>query len=116
MNAEQVREFCLSLPRTTEDLPFDESTLAFRVGQKIFALTDANTFKSLNLKCDPEKAIELREHYPKLITPGYHMNKKNWNTVWLNADLPVALIKDLIEHSYQLVLQSLPKSVRSQIS
>jgi predicted DNA-binding protein (MmcQ/YjbR family) len=111
MNLAEFREHCIRLPGFSEDLPFDENTLAFRVGGKIFALMDVDLFVSVNLKCDPERAIELREQYPG-ITPGYHMNKQHWNTVLCDGSVPHKLLLELAEHSYDLVRASLPKKVR----
>ena len=112
MNIESLRDFCLSLPAVTEDFPFDESVLVFRVGGKIFILTDVDEGRTFNAKCDPERAIELRERYPDAIQPGYHMNKQHWNTIRLDMQLDEILIRELISHSYELVLQSLPKKIR----
>lgn len=111
MTLSEFREHCIRLPGFSEDLPFDENTLAFRVGGKIFALMDVDQFESVNLKCDPERAIELREQYPG-ITPGYHMNKQHWNTVLCDGSVPHKLLLELAEHSYALVRASLPKKVR----
>jgi predicted DNA-binding protein (MmcQ/YjbR family) len=116
MHIEALRDYCLSLPKVTEDFPFDESTLVFRVGGKIFLLTDIDEGKSFNAKCDPERAIELRETYPDAIFPGYHMNKKHWNTVWLDGQLDPALLLDLIKHSYDLILKSLPAKKREELA
>lgn len=113
MNIEIFREYCLSKPHTSESLPFDDDTLVFKVLGKMFALANISGPLSVNLKCDPEKAIELREQY-ECITPGYHMNKKHWNSVLVNGTLPVQLFYDLIDHSYELVLNSIPKSKRNQ--
>lgn len=115
MDIESFRTHCLALPSVTEDFPFDEVTLALRVGGKIFALTglDAENF-SVNLKCDPDYAVELREQYSE-VQPGYHMNKKHWNTVDFSGSLDEALLRRLIDHSYELVRNSLPKSVREGI-
>ncbi len=112
MNIETFRTYCLSKKGVTESFPFDETTLVFKVGSKMFALTalDAPELK-VNLKCDPEKAISLREQYPEII-PGFHMNKKHWNTVQFNSNIGVKLFKELIDHSYDLVVQSLPKKHR----
>lgn len=107
MNIEEYREYCLSLPGTTEDLPFDENTLCFKVMGKIFSICDIDDFESINLKCDPVKAIELREIYPDIVIPGYHMNKKHWNTVIMDSSLPNKLIKEWISESYELVVQKL---------
>lgn len=115
MNIEEFREYCLAKPGVTEAMPFGEDTLVFKVGNKIFALTDINTFASINLKCHPERAVELREQY-EAIRPGYHMNKKHWNTVLLDSSLSNLLLKDLIDHSYQLVFSGLPKLTKQQIN
>lgn len=104
MNIEEYREFCLSFPGATEDLPFDENTLCFKVMGKIFSICDIEEFESINLKCDPIKAIELREIYPGIVIPGYHMNKKHWNTVIMDSALPNQLIKEWIRESYELVV------------
>ena len=109
------REYCLSKTGSTEDTPFDANTLCFRIGGKIYALLDIDLFESVNLKCDPERAIELREQYAG-VTPGYHMNKKHWNTVKLDGSVPDRLILELVDHSYKLVLQSLPKNIQSTLS
>lgn len=113
MNIEDLRLYCLSLHASvTEDFPFDEVTLVFRIGGKIFALLplDAST-PSINLKCDPIKAIELRETY-SFIKPGYHMNKKHWNTITLSELAQPELIKSLLKHSFDLIHASLPKSIK----
>lgn len=115
MNLEDFRQYCLSKPGTSEDLPFDENTLVFRVGTKIFALTNIDDpTLSVNLKCDPERAIELRENYEG-ITPGYHMNKKHWNTVVPDNTISDNLLIELTDHSYDLVLKSLKKVDRERI-
>lgn len=114
MNIESLREFCLSLRGATESFPFDEVTLVFKVGGKMFALTNLDGPLSVNLKCDPEKAIELREDFPQ-ITPGYHMNKTHWNTVQVDDSIPDQLIQEWIVESYQLIFESLPRKVRSEI-
>ncbi|MCU0430367.1 MAG: MmcQ/YjbR family DNA-binding protein [Cytophagaceae bacterium] len=111
MNIEDFRSYCLAKKGTSEDFPFDERILVFKVADKIFALTDVDDFVSINLKCDPEKALELRDRYHG-IQPGYHMNKKHWNTVSLESDVPAKLIKELIDHSYEQVLLGLSKKVR----
>jgi predicted DNA-binding protein (MmcQ/YjbR family) len=114
MNIESYREYCLSLPAVTEDTPFDQTTLAFRVGGKIFCLCDIESFEFINLKCDPLRAIELREQYPG-IRPGYHMNKKHWNSVYTDGSISDQLIQELTVHSYELIRDSLPKNVRKEI-
>jgi predicted DNA-binding protein (MmcQ/YjbR family) len=111
MDIVSFREYCLSKPGVTEDTPFDETTLCFRVGGKIFAITDIDSFESVNLKCDPERAVELRELHSGIL-PGYHMNKKHWNTVLCDGSVPQYLILELTDHSYQLILGSLPKKVQ----
>ena len=102
MNVEDIRNYCLSKNNVTESFPFGESTLVFKVTGKIFALLSLNYPLSVNLKCDPEKAIELREHYSE-ITPGFHMNKRHWNTIDAEHLLDDVLLKSLIDHSYDLV-------------
>ncbi len=114
MDLEKIREYCLSKLGVTECFPFDQQTLVFKVGGKMFALIDVETPESINVKCDPEKAIELRERYPAIL-PGYHMNKKHWNTVQLNQGLSDQLILSFLNESYQLVYQSLTKKQRSEI-
>ena len=112
MNIESFREYCLSKPATSESFPFDETTLVFKVAGKLFALTDiANAF-SINLKCNPEKCIELREHYD-CVQPGYHMNKKHWNTILVDGSVGEELLKEWIDLSYNLVVLSLTKSQRA---
>ena len=117
MNIESFRKYCLAFPGVEETTPFGPDTLVFKVMGKAFALTglDAEEF-SVNLKCDPERALELREHYPEEIIPGWHMNKRHWNTVFFERGLGDALLKDLIIHSYQLVVQNLPRKVREELS
>lgn len=119
MDLEQLRNLCLSFPHTDEYLPFDENTLAFRVGGemgKIFCLVPLDSIErpSANLKCDPEKAIELRESYDA-VQPGYHMNKKHWNTIYLEEEPGDKLIASWVEHSYQLVYQSLTLKLRKAL-
>lgn len=109
MNIEEFREYCMSKPGVTEEFPFGENTLVFKVMGKMFALTNLDGDWSLNLKCDPERAIELREKFPA-IQPGYHMNKVHWNTVMMDGSLNKKLILELMDHSYQLVADKIPKS------
>jgi len=108
MNIEDIREYCLKKNSVTESFPFDETTLVFKVKNKMFALTNIESPLSINLKCDPEKAIELRERYPT-VKPGYHMNKKLWNTVDIDGSLNDSLIKEWIDDSYKLIVEKLPK-------
>ncbi len=114
MNIEDFRAYCLSKKGVTEAFPFDGNTLVFKVGGKMFALLDVDTFESVNLKCDPERAIELRERYAA-VEPGYHMNKKHWNTVRMDGSLPDALIREWVDDSYDLVFGKLPKQVKERI-
>lgn len=112
MNIETFRELCLKKPGTTEETPFGPGTLVFKVMRKMFALTDLNTFESVNLKCDPERAVELREEHEG-IRPGWHMSKVHWNTVLTDGSVKDALIRELLDHSYALVVASLPKKVQT---
>ena len=98
MNIEQFRSICLSLNDVTEELPFGPDTLVYKVKGRIFALADLELFQSINLKCDPEQAIELRERY-HAVQPGYHMNKQHWNTVLMDNSVPDRLIKEWIVNS-----------------
>ena len=114
MNIEEIRAYCLSKSGTEEGFPFDDTTLVIKVGGKIFILMSLDKDPSMNLKCDPDWAIELREANPAII-PGFHMNKKHWNTVVLDGSLSGNLIKEMIDHSYNLILQSLPGKLRLEI-
>jgi len=114
MNIELIREYCLGKPRGTESFPFDEVTLVFKVAGKIFVLLNLDGNLSINLKCDPEKALELREHYPE-VRPGFHMNKRLWNTVLLDGTLDNDMVKSWIDDSYNLVVAKLPKNVREKL-
>ncbi len=115
MNIENVYEYCLAKKGVTEHFPFDKDTLVFKVADKMFALTSLQNWEagnpSINLKCDPEKALELRAEF-KGIVEGYHMSKKHWNTIFINKDVPDRLILELINDSYTLVWNSLPKKIR----
>jgi len=112
MNIEEYRNYCLSKPCVTEHFPFDETTLVFKVKNKMFALTNTNGPLTINLKCDPEKAIELRERHTS-VKPGYHMNKKLWNTVDIDGSIDTNLIKEWIDDSYKLIVEKLPKKDQS---
>lgn len=119
MNIETYRDFCVSKEGVTEHFPFDKDTLVFKVGGKMFALTSLKNWEegtqSLNLKCDPEYAIALRSEFAS-IEPGYHMNKKHWNTIRIyKGEVPVKRIQDLINHSYDLVVKSLTKKQRDAL-
>lgn len=115
MTLENYRAFCLSLPHVTEGFPFDANTLVFKVGGKIFALMDVEVFDGINLKCNPDEAIELRESYSG-ITGGYHMNKKHWNTVNLQDDVDDKLLLTLTKKSYALVFDGLPKKIKNELA
>ncbi len=114
MDAEQVRKYCLRKKESTESFPFDEDTLVFKVAGKMFCLLNLNPPLSVNVKCEPGKAVELRENHHGVL-PGYHMNKKHWNTVLLNAGIPEREIKKWIDDSYKLVIAKLPKSLREHL-
>jgi len=118
MNLETYYEYCLSKKGVSEHFPFDEDTLVFKVGGKMFALSSLAQWEknepSVNLKCDPERAQELRAEYDE-IKPGFHMSKVHWNTITLNGNLPTAFIKELIDHSYELVFKSLTKKIQNEI-
>ena len=102
MNIELLHDYCISKPNVTEGFPFGEDTLVFKVRGRIFALANLDSEPSVNLKCDPALAIELREKYDS-VSPGYHMNKKHWNTVLLDGSIPEAELFTWIDHSYDLV-------------
>lgn len=114
MHIEDLRDYCLTKPGVTESFPFGEDTLVFKVGDKVFLLTGLADH-SFNVKCDPEKAIELREQFNEVM-PGYHMNKKHWNTVRTDGSLTNKQLREMIDHSYQLVFAALPKKVREEIA
>ena len=114
MDIEAIRAYCLSRKGTDEGFPFGDTTLVIKVGGKIFILINLDGDPSMNLKCDPDRAIELREENPAII-PGYHMNKRHWNTVILDGSLPKKLVIEMIDHSYDLVFQSLPARLRLEI-
>jgi predicted DNA-binding protein (MmcQ/YjbR family) len=115
MTLETLRDYCLGKPGTTESFPFGETTLVFKVGGKMFALMDIESRPlQVALKCDPERAIALREEH-EAVQPGFHLNKTHWNTVTLDGTVKWQDLSDWIDHSYQLVLASLPKRVRAEI-
>jgi predicted DNA-binding protein (MmcQ/YjbR family) len=105
MNIETLRTYCISRKGATESLPFGDDTLVFKVKGRIFALMNLDGETNLNLKCDPEKAIALREKYSCVI-PGYHMNKKHWNTIIIDGSVPETLVHEWIDESYRLVEKS----------
>jgi predicted DNA-binding protein (MmcQ/YjbR family) len=110
MDLAQFREYCLSKPRVTEGTPFGPDVLVFKVGGKMFALTALDEMPTtVNLKCHPDWALDLRDRYEE-VRPGYHMNKKHWNTVKIEGSIPDAELRKMIDHSYDLVVETLPKS------
>ena len=114
MNIEHLREYCLKKNGVSESFPFGEETLVFKVGEKVFLLTHLEEGNSFNVKCDPDWAVELREQYEE-VQPGYHMNKKHWNTVRIDGRLSTALLHKIIDHSYDLVVASLPKKAKAEL-
>ena len=115
MNIEEIRETCLAKPGVTEGFPFGQDVLVFKVMNKMFALTGLEGDPPyVNLKCDPERAIELREEYDD-IRPGWHMNKAQWNSVYFTGSLPMGLVLELIDHSYALVVLGLKKKDREEL-
>ncbi len=115
MHIEDIRLFCLNKKGVTESFPFDDTTLVFKVVGKMFALLNLANNQSINLKCNPDKAIELREHYPAVL-PGYHMNKKLWNTVVLDDSISEKLIKEWIDDSYDLIVENMTKKLKDELS
>ena len=114
MDIEAYREYCIAKKGVTEEFPFDESTLVFKVMGKMFALTDVDEFQGVNLKCDPDRAVELREQYPA-VQPGYHMSKTHWNTVEMDGSIPDKLFREWIDDSYDLVVKSLTKKLQREL-
>ena len=113
MNVESLREYCLSLPLATEDFPFDETTLVFRVVGKIFAMLDLERPDVVSLKCHPDYALQLREEHPE-ISGAWHMNKKYWNQVNLSGHLEDELVQGLVRHSYAEVVKKLTRKERAE--
>ncbi len=115
MTLDDLRTACLGKPGAAEEMPFGPDVLVFKVGGKIFALLSLTDLPpTVSLKCDPERAAELRAQYTA-VAPGYHLNKRHWNTVRLGGDAPGALVRELIDHSYALVRQALPRAVREAL-
>lgn len=115
MNQEEIRDYCLKKQGVTESLPFNDTALVFKVGGKMFALLDlSEDSRGITLKCDPFLAIELREHHPE-ITPAWHFNKKHWNTVFMDGSLKKEMVLSLINHSYEIIVESLPKSKKEEL-
>ncbi|MES2427048.1 MAG: MmcQ/YjbR family DNA-binding protein [Bacteroidota bacterium] len=115
MNIEELRDHCLEKPGVTEGFPFGEDTLVFKVAGKIFLLIGLEQGDRFNVKCDPELAVELRERYTE-VQPGYHMNKKMWNTVFMNGTLTRKQLLEMVDHSYEQVVKSLPKKIQAEIT
>jgi len=114
VNIESYRAYCLNKKGVTEEFPFGEEILVFKVMGKMFALTDVENFASINLKCDPEEGAALREQYAS-VQPGYHMNKKHWNRVLMDGSLSDKLVKGWIDRSYELVIQTLTKAQKEAL-
>jgi predicted DNA-binding protein (MmcQ/YjbR family) len=115
MDVESFREYCLAKPGATEETPFGEDVLVFKVAGKIFALAPLDEVPArANLKCDPDFALELRDRYEQ-VQPGYHMNKKHWNTVEIASGIPDSELRKMIDHSYELVVRKLPKATRAKV-
>jgi len=114
LDIETYRNYCIAQKEVTEEFPFDNETLVFKVCGKMFALSNVNNFNSINLKCEPEEAVDLRERYDA-VQPGYHMNKQHWNTIIIDGTLPVKFLYEQIDNSYNLVVKSLPKKVRGSL-
>jgi predicted DNA-binding protein (MmcQ/YjbR family) len=114
LNIESFQKYCLSKKGVTEEFPFDNNALVFKVMGKMFALTNVEAFEGINLKCEPELAAQLREEYPA-VKAGYHMNKKHWNTIVMDGSIGDKLIQQWIDLSYDLVVASLPKKEREAL-
>lgn len=115
MDLPDVITHCLSLPGAEETTPFGPDALVYKVGGKMFAVTVPEDYPArINLKCDPQRAVELRDEH-KAVTPGWHMNKRHWNTIVLDGSLPPKLVRELVEHSYQLVVAALSAKVRASL-
>ena len=115
MNIEEFRDYCLSKPGTTEETPFGPDPLVFKVMGKMYALTRIDSFDFIILKCDPEYAVELREKYDGSIRPGYHMNKKWWNSVDTDGSVEDNVMIELIDQSYDLVVSKLPRKLKGEL-
>ena len=115
MDLEKFRDYCLSKIATTESMPFGEGVLVFKVTGKMFALAALDEIPAtVNLKCDPDLALALRDQYEQ-VQPGYHMNKKHWNTVEIDSGIPDAELRKMIDHSYKVVVRLLPKKAREKL-
>ncbi len=115
MNTEEIREYCITKPAVTEGFPFNETALVFKVAGKMFALLDlSEDGRGISLKCDPELAVELREQHSE-VTPAWHFNKQHWNGIEIKGNVSDDLLKEWIDHSYAIVVESLPKSKREKL-
>ena len=114
MNIEDYRDYCIAKKGVTEETPFGPDTLVFKVMGKMFALSGITNFEYINLKCEPDRAIDLRETYHD-VRPGYHMNKKLWNSVYINGDVTDDLIYQMIDDSYNLIVASLTKKLQAEL-
>lgn len=114
MFIDEYREYCLKKHGVTEETPFGPETLVFKVMNKIFAITDIDSFEFINLKADPEKSVALRERYAG-IKPGWHMNKTHWNSVFTDGSIGDHMIKELTDHSYEIIVSSLPKKTQKEL-
>lgn len=111
MNVEEIREYCLKKKLTTESFPFDDVTLVFKVNNKMFAIVSLDGDLRISLKCDPEKAMSLRERYPA-VKPGYHLHKQQWNTIDIDGSIESKLLREWIDDSYNLIIEKMPKKDR----
>lgn len=116
MNIEKFRATCIGKPGVEESFPFNETALVFKVMGKMFALCNVDDFDGFSVKCDPERALELREQYPDGILPGYHLSKKHWNTIKTDDNVPEALMEELIVHSYELVISKLTNKLKAELA
>jgi predicted DNA-binding protein (MmcQ/YjbR family) len=117
MDILELRRYCLSLPLAEECTPFDETTLVFKIGGKMFCYTDMVEFRWIAVKCDPDRAVLLRERYPELVTPAFHSNKRHWNDLYVDRDLSDAFVREQIRRSYMLVLRHnvTPRTLRDEM-
>ena len=115
MYIDEFRDYCIAKPGVTEETPFGPDTLVMKVMGKMFALTGLDTYEFINLKCDPERSEELRERWEG-IRPGWHMNKKHWNSVFVDGSISDHMIKELIDHSYEIVAASLTKKLKEELA
>jgi predicted DNA-binding protein (MmcQ/YjbR family) len=114
MVLKEFKKYCKSFIGVTEEYPFDETTLVYKIKGKMFTLTDINTFNMISVKCDPDDAQIIRQMFESVI-PGYHLNKEHWNSIKIDGRIPDTLLKEWIEDSYNLVVQSLPKKIQKEL-